>query len=120
MGGPTTPCSRVESGALASRYAPQSDRQQYADRVSSAGEGVMKDAQRPDRLGSRPRQAPGGAAPMRSQQTEEQRNAGQWNWLVAGACFVAIHNALGALLVRRWSLPKNGRRPRSAGGGSHQ
>ena len=32
--------------------------------------------------------------------------------LVAGAYFVAIHNALGALLVRRWSLPKNGRRPR--------
>jgi len=37
--------------------------------------------------------------------------------LVAGACFVAIHNALGALLERRWSLPKNGRRPRHATGG---
>jgi hypothetical protein len=34
--------------------------------------------------------------------------------LVAGACFVAIHNALGALLERRWALPKNGRRPRHA------
>ena len=31
--------------------------------------------------------------------------------LVAGAYSVAIHNALGAWLVRRWSLPKNGRRP---------
>jgi hypothetical protein len=31
--------------------------------------------------------------------------------LVAGAYFAAIHNALGGLLVRRWSLPKNGRRP---------
>jgi hypothetical protein len=30
--------------------------------------------------------------------------------MVAGACFGAIHNALAALLVRRWSLPKNGRR----------
>jgi hypothetical protein len=39
------------------------------------------------------------------------------NGLVAGACFVAIHNALGALLERRWSLPKNGRRPRHATGG---
>src|SRR5207245_11336168 len=33
------------------------------------------------------------------------------NELVAGACFEAIHNALGAWLVRRWLLPKNGRRP---------
>ena len=32
------------------------------------------------------------------------------NGLVAGACFAVIHNALGALMVRRWSLPKNGRR----------
>jgi hypothetical protein len=31
--------------------------------------------------------------------------------LVAGACFEAIHNALAAWLVRRWVLPKNGRRP---------
>ena len=31
--------------------------------------------------------------------------------LVAGACFEAIHNALAAWLVRRWALPKNGRRP---------
>jgi len=31
--------------------------------------------------------------------------------LVAGACFEAIHNALRASLVRRWMLPKNGRRP---------
>jgi len=31
--------------------------------------------------------------------------------MVAGACFEAIHNALGAWLVRRWLLPKNGRRP---------
>jgi hypothetical protein len=30
--------------------------------------------------------------------------------MVAGACFGAIHNALAALLVRRWSLPKNGLR----------
>jgi hypothetical protein len=30
--------------------------------------------------------------------------------LVAGACFEAIHNALAAWLVRRWVLPKNGRR----------
>ena len=33
---------------------------------------------------------------------------------VAGACFVAIHNTLGALLERRWALPKNGRRARHA------
>jgi hypothetical protein len=33
-------------------------------------------------------------------------------WMVAGACFVAIHNALGSSLARRWTLPKNGRRPR--------
>ena len=33
------------------------------------------------------------------------------NGLVAGANFVAIHNALGDYLSRRWSLPKNGRRP---------
>jgi DNA invertase Pin-like site-specific DNA recombinase len=32
-------------------------------------------------------------------------------WMVAGAYFEAIHNALGALLMRRWHLPKNGRRP---------
>jgi hypothetical protein len=32
------------------------------------------------------------------------------NGLVAGACFEAIHSALGAWLVRRWLLPKNGRR----------
>jgi len=31
--------------------------------------------------------------------------------MVAGACFEAIHNALGAWLVRRWALPRNGRRP---------
>ena len=36
------------------------------------------------------------------------------NALVAGAYFAAIHNALGSRLVQRWSLPKNGRRPRSA------
>jgi hypothetical protein len=30
--------------------------------------------------------------------------------MVAGACFEAIHNALGSLLVRRYLLPKNGRR----------
>jgi hypothetical protein len=28
-----------------------------------------------------------------------------------GACYAAIHNALGSWMVRRWSLPKNGRRP---------
>jgi DNA invertase Pin-like site-specific DNA recombinase len=32
--------------------------------------------------------------------------------MVAGAYFGAIHNALGQWLVRRWVLPKNGRRPR--------
>jgi hypothetical protein len=44
--------------------------------------------------------------------------AGGWNLfgggyfgMVAGACFETIHNALGAWLVRRWLLPKNGRRP---------
>jgi hypothetical protein len=31
--------------------------------------------------------------------------------MVAGACFEAIHNALAARLIRRWALPKNGRRP---------
>jgi site-specific DNA recombinase len=41
-----------------------------------------------------------------------QVGAGKRVRMVAGAYFVAIHNALGALLVRRWSLPKNGRRPR--------
>jgi len=35
--------------------------------------------------------------------------------LVAGAYFEAIHNALGAWLVRRWSLPRNGRRPPKPG-----
>jgi hypothetical protein len=47
--------------------------------------------------------------------------AGGWNLfgggyfrMVAGACFEAIHNALGAWLVRRWLLPKNGRRPKLA------
>jgi hypothetical protein len=33
------------------------------------------------------------------------------NGLVAGACFEPIHNALAARLIRRWVLPKNGRRP---------
>jgi hypothetical protein len=31
--------------------------------------------------------------------------------LVAGACYVAIHNALAPHLSRRWPLPRNGRRP---------
>ncbi|SPE28589.1 hypothetical protein SBA6_1100035 [Candidatus Sulfopaludibacter sp. SbA6] len=31
--------------------------------------------------------------------------------MVAGACLKAIHNALAAWLVRRWALPRNGRRP---------
>jgi integrase len=30
--------------------------------------------------------------------------------LVAGACYVAIHNALSTRLSRRWPLPRNGRR----------
>jgi hypothetical protein len=30
--------------------------------------------------------------------------------LVAGACYVAIHNALSTHLSRRWPLPRNGRR----------
>jgi len=30
--------------------------------------------------------------------------------VVAGACFVAMHNALAAVLVRRWTLPRTGRR----------
>jgi len=34
--------------------------------------------------------------------------------LVAGACYVAIHNALASVLVRRWQLPRQGRRPRPA------
>lgn len=34
----------------------------------------------------------------------------EWR-LVAGAYREVIHNALGALLIRRWTLPKNGRRP---------
>ncbi len=32
--------------------------------------------------------------------------------VVAGACFVAMHSALAAVLVRRWALPGVGRRPR--------
>ena len=32
--------------------------------------------------------------------------------MVAGACFIAMHNALGAMLVRRWALPRQGRRPK--------
>ena len=32
--------------------------------------------------------------------------------MVAGACYVAIHNALSSVLVRRWQLPRQGRRPR--------
>ena len=32
------------------------------------------------------------------------------NSVVAGACYVAMHNALAAVLVRRWRLPLNGRR----------
>jgi hypothetical protein len=32
--------------------------------------------------------------------------------LVAGACYVAIHNALAEVLVRRWQLPRQGRRRR--------
>jgi len=31
--------------------------------------------------------------------------------VVAGACYVAIHNALAAHFLRRWLLPRNGRRP---------
>jgi len=31
--------------------------------------------------------------------------------LVAGACYVAMHNALEGVLVRRWQLPRQGRRP---------
>jgi hypothetical protein len=43
---------------------------------------------------------------------EEARNSATKRIrMVAGACFEAIHNALGALLVRRYLLPKNGRRP---------
>ncbi len=34
--------------------------------------------------------------------------------MVAGACYVAIHNALASILVRRWQLPRQGRRPRPA------
>jgi serine/threonine-protein kinase len=34
--------------------------------------------------------------------------------MVAGACFGAIHNALSSWLVRRWALPRNGRRPNRA------
>ena len=30
--------------------------------------------------------------------------------LVAGACFVAVHNAMAAWLTRRWQLPRRGRR----------
>ena len=30
--------------------------------------------------------------------------------LVAGACYVAIHNALSSYLSRLWPLPRNGRR----------
>ncbi len=32
-------------------------------------------------------------------------------WMVAGASFEAIHNAMREWFVRRWRLPKNGRRP---------
>jgi hypothetical protein len=31
--------------------------------------------------------------------------------MVAGACFGAIHNSFADWFVRRWHLPKNGRRP---------
>ena len=30
--------------------------------------------------------------------------------LVAGACYVTIHNALATWLTRRWALPRQGRR----------
>lgn len=30
--------------------------------------------------------------------------------VVAGACYAAMHNALAAVLVMRWRLPRNGRR----------
>ena len=40
------------------------------------------------------------------------RWAGPIGGLVAGACLEAIHNALSGLLVRRWVLPRNGRRSR--------
>ncbi len=38
--------------------------------------------------------------------------AGKSTKLVAGACYVAIHNALAGVLVRQWQLPRQGRRPR--------
>ncbi|GEM_PF-2706647 len=34
------------------------------------------------------------------------------NGVVAGACYGAIHNALAAWLVRRWALPRRGKRCR--------
>ena len=33
------------------------------------------------------------------------------DFIGCGAYFDAIHNALGRWLVRKWLLPKNGRRP---------
>jgi len=30
--------------------------------------------------------------------------------LVAGTCFAAMHNAVGAAMVGRWALPRRGRR----------
>lgn len=36
-------------------------------------------------------------------------------WWKARAYYEAIHNAFGALLVRRWALPRNGRRPAAGG-----
>jgi CRP/FNR family cyclic AMP-dependent transcriptional regulator len=40
------------------------------------------------------------------------RETGDAIGMVAGACFVAMHNALAAALVRRWTLPRMGRRGR--------
>src|SRR5262249_8875569 len=39
--------------------------------------------------------------------------------MVAGACYAAFQSILAAKLVRRWPLPRNGRRPNRCGGSRH-
>lgn len=45
-----------------------------------------------------------------AQKRTAPRGGGSSLIMVAGACYVAIHNALGAVLVKRWGLPLTGRR----------
>jgi hypothetical protein len=48
----------------------------------------------------------------RRPETGRTRQLSDWRVrMVAGACYAAFHHALSAHLVRRWLLPRNGRRP---------